>query len=90
MDEYEIFCIDKDESGRITQVGIRNEGIQPTSIILRLIVSGTYSFYTYRDGHKLMVHAGESNSDIKGSGSGTNKKLHIEDLDFLPKCKLPF
>ena len=88
MDEHEIYCIIQDEFGRITHVGIRDEGMQPLSIILRLIISGTYSFYTYKDGYKIMVHAGESNSDINGSDN--HNKVHIEDLDFLPKCSLPF
>ena len=84
MEEYEINCVVKDNSGFITQLGFKDQGIHSIFIITRLILSGRIFSYVNKNGKRVRVVVRESTLDIKFSIS--DKDIDINDLDFLPKC----
>ena len=85
MKEYEINCVVKDNSGFITQLGFRDQGIHSIFIITRLILSGRIFSYVNQNGKRVKVVVRESTPDIEFSISD-EENIDINDLDFLPKC----
>jgi hypothetical protein len=85
MKEYEITCVVKDNSGFITQLGFKDQGIHSIFIITRLILSGRIFSYVNKNGKRVKVVVRESTPDIEFSISD-EENIDINDLDFLPKC----
>jgi hypothetical protein len=85
VEEYEINCIVKDNSGFMTQLGFKDRGIYPIFIITRLILSGRIFSYVNRNGKRVKIAVRESILDIEFSISD-EENIDIDDLDFLPKC----
>ena len=85
MKEYEINCVVKDNSGFITQLGFKDQGIHSIFIITRLILSGRIFSYVNKNGKRVRVVVRESALDIEFSISD-EENIDIDDLDFLPKC----
>ena len=85
MEEYEITCVVKDNSGFITQLGFKDQGIHSIFIITRLILSGRIFSYVNKNGKRVKVVVRESTPDIEFSISD-EENIDINDLDFLPKC----
>ncbi len=85
MKEYEINCVVKDNSGFITQLGFKDQGIHSIFIITRLILSGRIFSYVNKNGKRVRVVVRESTLDIEFSISD-EENIDINDLDFLPKC----
>ncbi len=85
MEEYEINCVVKDNSGLITQLGFKDQGIHSIFIITRLILSGRIFSYVNKNGKRVKVVVRESTPDIEFSISD-EENIDINDLDFLPKC----
>lgn len=85
MEEYEINCVVKDNSGFITQLGFKDQGIHSIFIITRLILSGRIFSYVNKNGKRVKVVVRESTPDIEFSISD-EENIDINDLDFLPKC----
>ncbi len=85
MEEYEINCVVKDNSGFMTQLGFKDQGIHPIFIITRLILSGRIFSYLNRNGKRVKVAVRESTLDIEFSILD-EENIDIDDLDFLPKC----
>ncbi len=85
MKEYEINCVVKDNSGFITQLGFKDQGIHSIFIITRLILSGRIFSYVNKNGKRVKVVVRESTLDIEFSISD-KENIDINDLDFLPKC----
>ena len=85
MEEYEINCVVKDNSGFITQLGFKDQGIHSIFIITRLILSGRIFSYVNKNGKRVRVVVRESTPDIEFSISD-EENIDIDDLDFLPKC----
>jgi hypothetical protein len=85
MKEYEINCVVKDNSGFITQLGFKDQGIHSIFIITRLILSGRIFSYVNKNGKRVKVVVRESTPDIEFSISD-EENIDINDLDFLPKC----
>ena len=85
MKEYEINCVVKDNSGFITQLGFKDQGIHSIFIIARLILSGRIFSYVNKNGKRVKVVVRESTPDIEFSISD-EENIDINDLDFLPKC----
>jgi hypothetical protein len=52
MDEYDVIYITTDDSGSITHVDIKENGIQTVAMITRLIEEHICSFYAYKNGHR--------------------------------------
>ena len=83
MDEFEITCIVKDENGIISHCGVKGYGVQNVSIIERLIMDETCSFFIYDGEKKMNVYSRNSLNGISflttdPNGSDMNK------LTFLP------
>ena len=85
MKEYEINCVVKDNSGFITQLGFKDQGIHSIFIITRLILSGRIFSYVNKNGKRVRVVVRESTLDIEFS-IPNEENIDINDLDFLPKC----
>lgn len=85
MEEYEINCVVKDNSGFITQLGFKDQGIHSIFIITRLILSGKIFSYVNKNGKRVRVVVRESTLDIEFS-IPDEENIDINDLDFLPKC----
>jgi hypothetical protein len=85
VEEYEINCVVKDNSGFITQLGFKDQGIHSIFIITRLILSGRIFSYVNKNGKRVKVVVRESTPDIEFSISD-EENIDINDLDFLPKC----
>ncbi len=85
MEEYEINCVVKDNSGIITQLGFKDQGIHSIFILTRLIILGRISFYVNKNGNRLKVVVRESTIDNE-SLIPDNECINIDDLNFLPKC----
>ena len=85
MKEYEINCVVKDNSGFITQLGFKDQGIHSIFIITRLILSGRIFSYVNKNGKRVRVVVSESTLDTEFSIS-SEEHIDIDDLDFLPKC----
>ena len=85
MEEYEINCVVKDNSGFMTQLGFKDQGIHPIFIITRLILSGRIFSYLNRNGKRVKVAVRESTLDIEFSILD-EENIDIDDLDFLSKC----
>jgi hypothetical protein len=85
VEEYEINCIVKDNSGFITQLGFKDKGIHSIFILTRLIILRRISFYVNKNGKRVKVAVRESTLDIECSISA-EENIDIDDLDFLPKC----
>jgi hypothetical protein len=85
VDEYEINCVVKDNSGIITQLGFKDQGIHSIFILARLIIFGRISFYVNKDGNRVKVVVRESTTDNESLISN-DECINIDDLNFLPKC----
>lgn len=85
MEEYEINCVVKDNSGFITQLGFKDQGIHSIFIITRLILSGRIFSYVNKNGKRVRVVVRESTLDIEFSISD-KENIDINDLDFLPNA----
>jgi hypothetical protein len=86
VEEYEINCVVKDNSGIITQLGFKDQGIHSIFIITRLILSGRISsFYVNKNGNKVKVVVRDSIIDNESLISD-DECINIDDLNFLPKC----
>ena len=85
MKEYEINCVVKDNSGFITHLGFRDQGIHSIFIITRLILSGRIFSYVNQNGKRVKVVVKESPFDVEFSISD-EQNIDINNLDFLPKC----
>ena len=85
MEEYEINCVVKDNSGLITQLGFKDQGIHSIFIITRLILSGRIFSYVNKNEKRVRVVVSESTFDAEFSISD-EENIDINDLDFLPKC----
>ena len=85
MKEYEINCVVKDNSGIITQLGFKDQGIHSIFILTRLILSERISFYVNKNGNRVKVVVRESIIDNESLISDDDC-INIDDLNFLPKC----
>ena len=85
MEEYEVNCVIKDNSGFITQLGFKDQGIHSIFIISRLILSGRIFPFVNKNGKRVRVVVRASTLDIEFSISD-EEHIDIDDLDFLPKC----
>jgi len=85
VEEYEINCVVKDNSGFITQLGFKDQGIHSIFIITRLILSGKIFSYVNKNGKRVRVVVRESILDIEFSISD-EENIDINNLNFLPKC----
>ena len=85
MEEYEINCVVKDNSGIITQLGFKDQGIHSTFILTRLIILGRISFYVNKNGNRVKVVVRDSTIDNESLISD-DECINIDDLNFLPKC----
>lgn len=85
MEEYEINCVVKDNSGIITQLGFKDQGIHSIFILTRLIILGRISFYVNKNGNRVKVVVRESTIDNESLISD-DECINIDDLNFLPKC----
>ncbi|WP_458719536.1 hypothetical protein [Candidatus Nitrosocosmicus sp. R] len=75
----------KDNTGLITQLGFKDQGIHSIFIISRLILSGRISPYVNKNGKRVRVVVRATTLDIEFSISN-EMHIDIDDLDFLPKC----
>ena len=88
MDEFEITGIVRDKDGTISHCGVKGYGVQNVTIIEKLIIEKTCSFFIY-DGEtkKMNVYARTSNGSTYLStnpdGFGDNR------LNFLPTYDRP-
>ena len=85
MEEYEINCVVKDNSGIITQLGFKDLGIHSIFILTRLILSERISFYVNKNGNRVKVVVRDSTIDNESLISD-DECINIDDLNFLPKC----
>ena len=85
MEEYEINCVVKDNSGIITQLGFKDQGIHSIFILTRLIILGRISFYVNKNGNRVKVVVKDSTIDNESLISD-DECINIDDLNFLPKC----
>jgi hypothetical protein len=85
VEEYEINCVVKDNSGIITQLGFKDQGIHSIFILTRLIILGRISFYVNKNGNRVKVVVRESTIDNESLISD-DECINIDDLNFLPKC----
>ena len=85
MDEYEINCVVKDNSGIITQLGFKDQGVHSIFILTRLIILGRISFYVNKNGNRVKVVVRDSTIDNESLISD-DECINIDDLNFLPKC----
>lgn len=85
MEEYEINCVVKDNSGIITQLGFKDQGIHSIFILTRLILSERISFYVNKNGNRVKVVVRDSTIDNESLISD-DECINIDDLNFLPKC----
>ena len=85
MEQYEVNCVIKDNSGFITQLGFKDQGIHSIFIISRLILSGRIFPFVNKNGKRVRVVVRASTLDIEFSISD-EEHIDIDDLDFLPKC----
>ena len=85
MKEYEINCVVKDNSGFITQLGFKDQGIHSIFIITRLILSGRIFSYVNKNEKRVRVVVSESTFDAEFSNSDT-ENMDIDNLNPLPKC----
>ncbi|TVP41860.1 hypothetical protein NARC_10266 [Candidatus Nitrosocosmicus arcticus] len=85
MEEYEINCVVKDNSGIITQLGFKDQGIHSIFILTRLIILGRISFYANKNGNRVKVVVRDSTIDNESLISD-DECINIDDLNFLPKC----
>ena len=85
MEEYEINCVVKDNSGFITQLGFKDQGIHSIFIITRLILSGRIFSYVNKNEKRVRVVVSESTFDAEFSNSDT-ENMDIDNLNPLPKC----
>lgn len=85
MKEYEINCILKDNSGIVTQLGFKDQGIHSIFIITRLILSGRIYFYVNKNGNKVKVVVNESPVNNESTTSD-EEHIDIDQLNFLPVC----
>ena len=85
MEEYEINCVVKDNSGIITQLGFKDQGIHSIFILTRLIILGRISFYVNKNGNRVKVVVRDSTMDNESLISD-DECINIDDLNFLPKC----
>ena len=67
MKKYEINCVVKDNSGFMTQLGFKDQGIHSIFIISRLILSGRFSFYVNKNGNRLRIVVKGPTIDIEFS-----------------------
>ena len=84
MEEYEINCVVKDNSGIITQLGFKDQGIHSIFILTRLIILGRISFYVNKNGNRVKVVVRDSTIDNESLISD-DECINIDDLNFLPK-----
>jgi len=85
VEEYEINCVVKDNSGIITQLGFKDLGIHSIFILTRLILSERISFYVNKNGNRVKVVVRDSTIDNESLISD-DECINIDDLNFLPKC----
>jgi len=85
VEEYEINCVVKDNSGIITQLGFKDQGIHSIFILTRLIILGRISFYVNKNGNRVKVVVRDSIIDNESLISD-DECINIDDLNFLPKC----
>jgi hypothetical protein len=88
VEEYEINCVVKDNSGIITQLGFKDQGIHSIFILTRLIILGRISFYVNKNGNRVKVVVRDSTIDNESLISD-DECINIDDLNFLPKCSSP-
>ena len=90
LDEFEITCVVKDETGIISHCGVKGYGIQNVTIIEKLIIEKTCSFFIYdAETKKMNVYIrtspnGATYLTTDPNGFGNNK------LNFLPLFDRPF
>jgi hypothetical protein len=85
VEEYEINCVVKDNSGIITQLGFKDQGVHSIFILTRLIILGRISFYVNKNGNRVKVVVRDSTIDNESLISD-DECINIDDLNFLPKC----
>jgi hypothetical protein len=85
VEEYEISCVVKDNSGNITLLGFKDQGIHSIFILTRLILFGKISFYVNKNGNRVKVVVRGSTTD-NDSLISDDECINIDDLNFLPKC----
>lgn len=86
MKEYEIGCVVKDDSGIITRLGFKDQGIHSIFIITRLVLSGRFCFYVNKNGNRVKVGVKESTTIDNESFISSDDIIDIDDLNFLPQC----
>lgn len=84
MEEYEINCVVKDNSGIITQLGFKDQGIHSIFILTRLIILGRISFYVNKNGNRVKVVVRESTIDNEFFLTD-NEIVYTDHLYFLSK-----
>ena len=89
MKECEINCVVKDNSGIITQLGFKEQGIHSIFIITRLILSERISIYVYKKGVRVKVVVGEARIDNNSFTTSDKDNMDINELNFLPECNSP-
>jgi hypothetical protein len=86
LKEYEISCVVKDNSGFITQLGFKDQGIHSIFIITRLILSERISLYVNKNGNRANIVVVESTIENEFTTSEEEKNIDINELNFLPEC----
>jgi hypothetical protein len=87
MHKFEIGCIVKDNFGLITHVKVKGIGIQPISTISKLITSGSFSFYVYKNATKIRIYAKILTSGGLNYLTTRPESDNLNDLEFLPDCQ---
>ena len=85
MEEFEITCIETDDNGIITHVGLKKDGTQPVDIIVLLIHHKVYSFHTFKEGMRKEVYYRASTDGKRFLTIDPYGSLN-DTLNFLPEC----
>jgi hypothetical protein len=83
--EYKIYCVVKNSSGIVTQLGFKDHGIHSIFIITRLVLSERILFYINENGNRVKVVVGESKID-NDFATSDEEIIDINELNFLPAC----
>jgi hypothetical protein len=89
LDDFEITCVIKDESGIISHCGVKGFGIQNVGLIERLISEEACSFFIYEGEKKMNIYARTS---LNGTPFLTTDPhgFDINGLNYLPLFDGPF
>ena len=89
MDELEITCVIKDESGTISHCGVKGYGVQDILIIEKLIMEETFTFFIYEgDKKKRNVYTRTSTNGTSFLTTDPNGS-DMDTLNFLPLIDRP-